>query len=566
MPLTDAEEYELLTLEREQAMATKPKRQFNTIAEASAAMRQANANQSIAQRNVENIDPLVSLGRSAYNLSWPISALANKVINKGSPVPEATTSGGRLMQDMSAIANPLVGRAVGYGAEKVGQAVGATSKFIGSTYRKATNLIKLDRSLPSANKLQSAIDKLNINKVDVKGLQEASDITTQSDISKVSEVLQSDKNIFKKSLNDITTAFNQSKKDFNNIISEKTGQVAKNVKQPVITFFRNASKAYGETRDAIFNAIDDPIQAQSLLKKNASPVTRTEFLDEANSVLKEFGDQPDIVNSKSYKGLVDLINKYSPEGADTGLVDASGKAIKQALPESLDIKQLIGDLKDYNKVFSSSFESGSKALSPDELVAARFNYNMGNIIKERIPKFAELQKSYKPVIDNKKLAYTIFKPGNEVSSSSAQALFKRVASGKSTQQDKDLLSFIQKGTKVGDKEVSGIGDFTKELNKIADDIAKSGKRFGLKSKALKAKNELDIQTLKEVSKTILEKNKLNKLSTIEDIRKIDSRLSRLTDILRRRKDVDEIKKSFAQKAVVGAFGAGAGALISKINK
>lgn len=49
MPLTDAEEYELLTLEREQAMATKPKPQFKSVAEASAAMRQSQGDLQRAQ-------------------------------------------------------------------------------------------------------------------------------------------------------------------------------------------------------------------------------------------------------------------------------------------------------------------------------------------------------------------------------------------------------------------------------------------------------------------------------------------------------------------------------------
>jgi DNA-binding ferritin-like protein len=114
--------------------------------------------------------------------------------------------------------------------------------------------------------------------------------------------------------------------------------------------------------------------------------------------------------------------------------------------------------------------------------------------------------------------------------------------------------------------VSGIGNFTKELNKIADDIAEAGKQFGLKTKTLKAKNELDIQTLKEVSKTVLRNNETSKLSTIKNVQNIDRRLSKLTDILRQRKDVDAIKKSLAQKAVMGAVGTGAGLLINKINK
>jgi hypothetical protein len=455
--------------------------------------------------------------------------------------------------------------AVGGALPMIGAAVKSGAKFVGNTWNKGVNLIKLNKSLPGANKLQDAIDQLNLNKDIIKNSQDVADIQARSNTAKVTETLKQDKNMFKKSLEQVTRAFDDTKKDFSKLISDKSGEVAKNIKQPILTFFRNGSKAYGESRDAIFAAIDDPVQVQSLIKRNATPITRTELLDKANSVLKEFSDQPDIVNSKSYKGLVDFVKKYSGE-TDTGILDASGKAIKQALPESLDFKQVIGDIKDYNKNFSAGFESGSKALSPDELIAAKFNYNIGEIIKERVPKFAELQKSYKPVIDNKRLAYTIFKPGNEVSSSSAQALFKRVANGKASQQDKDLLKFIQEGTKVGDKEVSGIGNFTKELNKIADDIAEAGKQFGLKTKTLKAKNELDIQTLKEVSKTVLRNNETSKLSTIKNVQNIDRRLSKLTDILRQRKDVDAIKKSLAQKAVMGAVGTGAGLLINKINK
>lgn len=546
--------------------ATVPKRQFKTIAEAQAAMQQAKQGLQTAERNVNNLDPLVSLGRSAYNLSWPVSAIANNVINKGSPVPEATTSGGRLGQDLSAIANPLVGMAVGAVASGVGKAVGAGVKFAGDTWRKGKNLIKLNKSLPNANKLQDAIDQLNIRKSSAQTAQEAANIQTKAGTGKVSEVMAQDKNTFNKSFDNVVTAFNKNKDDFKKVISDKSGEFAKNIKQPTVTFFRNASKTYGETRDAIFAALDDPIQAGSLLKKNATPVSRTEFLDEANSVLKEFSDQPDIVNSKSYSGLVNLVKKYGAEGADTGIVDASGNAIRRQLPESLDFKQLIGDLKDYNKTFSAGFESGSKALSPDELVAARFNYNMGNIIKERVPKFAELQKSYKPVIDNKKLAYTIFKPGNEVSSTSAQALFKRIANGNGSQQDKDLLKFIQTGTKVGDTNVPGIGNFTKELDDIATKIAEAGKQFNLSKRALTAKNELDIQTLKEVSKNLVTKNRTNQLSTLKQVEGLDNRLSRLTDLLRRRKDVDAIKTGLAVKGVTAAIGGTAGYAVSKLNK
>lgn len=570
-----------------------PKHQFNTIAEAQAAMQEAQQEQQQAERNANWINVIgnanrgLDLGQAVNNYALP--AVAGMGVG-GTVVRGLAGAGAGLARQIGAgMAGGAAGGAVTGGMapadnmqQRVGQAgltaavggvLGGVAPIVGEgikagvdTFRKAKNLIKLNKSLPNANKLQSAIDELNLNRSNIQNAQELSNIQTKSGIQKVNEVISQDKNMFGKTLNSVTQAFNKSKDDFKKIINEKSGELSRNIKQPIMTFFRNSSKAYGEARDSIFAAIDDPVQAQSILKKNATPVTRTEFLDEANSVLKEFADQPDIVNSKSYQGLINLTKKYAVEGADTGIVDASGKAIKQSLPESLDFKQLIGDLKDYNKTFSTGFESGSKALSPDELVASRFNYSMGNIIKERVPKFAELQKSYKPVIDNKKLAYTIFKPGNEVSSSSAQALFKRVASGKSSQQDKDLLAFIQKGTKVGDKEVAGIGDFTKELNDIATKIAKEGKQFDLSKRALTAKNELDIQTLKEVSKNLLSKNKTNQLSTLGKVEQLDNRLSKLTDLLRQRKSIDEVKKGLAIKGISAAIGGGAGYVVSRINK
>ncbi len=575
-------------------VTSAPKRQFNTIAEAQAAMQQARINQRNAESDASGIMPYITqppkMMPDATNFNNAVNAIVPSLLG-GGMVGNTILKGGAALapsigrQIVAGMAGGAVGGAIapadnmqqrgvnagtgallGAAGSAVTSGIGAGAKFVGDTWRKGANLIKLNKSLPNANKLQDAIDQLNISKSSAKSAQDALDINTKANTGKVSEVLAQDKNIFKKSLDEVVTAFNKNKEDFKKVISDKSGEFAKNIKQPTVTFFRNASKTYGETRDAIFAALDDPIQAGSLLKKNATPVSRTEFLDEANSVLKEFADQPDIVNSKSYSGLVDLVKKYGAEGADTGIVDASGKAIKQALPESLDFKQLIGDLKDYNKTFSTGFESGSKALSPDELVAARFNYNMGNIIKERVPKFAELQKSYKPVIDNKKLAYTIFKPGNEVSSTSAQALFKRIANGKASQQDKDLLKFIQTGTKVGDTNVPGIGNFTKELDDIATQIAKSGKQFDLSKRALTAKNELDIQTLKEVSKTLVDKNRTNQLSTLKQVEQLDNRLSRLTDLLRRRKDIDAIKTGLAVKAATAIGVGGGGYIYGKLNK
>ena len=94
---------------------------------------QAQSDLKDAQDLNNKLDPAVGAVGAAYNATWPVSMLAKKAIGQGStPVPQATTSGGKMLQDMGVMANPLLGEAaglVGKGLSKIGTVIPDALKY-----------------------------------------------------------------------------------------------------------------------------------------------------------------------------------------------------------------------------------------------------------------------------------------------------------------------------------------------------------------------------------------------------------------------------------------------------
>lgn len=81
------------------------------------------AQQALAQAQKSNntLDPQIGAVGAAYNATWPASRLAMMAMSQGNtPVPQATTSGGKLLQDAGAVANPLTQAAVGLAGKAIG--------------------------------------------------------------------------------------------------------------------------------------------------------------------------------------------------------------------------------------------------------------------------------------------------------------------------------------------------------------------------------------------------------------------------------------------------------------
>lgn len=123
-----------------------------------------------AQRNVELLDPAVGAVGSAYNATWPVSLLAKKAIGQGNtPVPEATTSGGKLLQDTGMLANPLLGEAIGLGIKGLSNTGKALSDVF--KYSKPGAQIKLAEEVQNSflNSKRAVIDKYGKEYADTVG-------------------------------------------------------------------------------------------------------------------------------------------------------------------------------------------------------------------------------------------------------------------------------------------------------------------------------------------------------------------------------------------------------------
>lgn len=138
--------------------------------------------QKTSQNN--NLDMAVGANQAGYNMSWPLSLMAKKALGDNGPNPQATSSGGKMLEDMGMIANPLAGEALdlaGKGLGGVKNAIkymgGGEQAKLAETVRKAAYQAKTDAvtqfgdstdSLAKANptrsvSLRQVVDGINSN-------------------------------------------------------------------------------------------------------------------------------------------------------------------------------------------------------------------------------------------------------------------------------------------------------------------------------------------------------------------------------------------------------------------
>lgn len=411
-----------------------PKPQFSTIQEAAAAMQQARQGQQAAESNVNNLDPLISLGRSAYNVSWPMSAIANKVINNGSPVPEATTSGGRLMQDASAFANPLVGMAVGYGAKQVGKAAGAIGKSVGTAYGRVKNSF----TGPASADLQALIDKRSLEIGNNKKLLE--------------ELLLKNKTSL-----------------------EQVG------KKEVPRISADMGKAYGKGLNEILTKLEDPLTIGSVLKKDALPVANQEVIDILRPIVDRASKDPLIIKSPAFAKVSKMLDFYENGMKNSaGLVDGStGRLLSTSAPEYADIKTLISQVRDIR----STMKLGNAPVAAEDYFATQFDGAVSKLLKTRVKGFSKLQEEYGPMANTRKVAYKIFKPLSD--ESSVDAFMRRIQNNTLKSSDEKLIKFLEDGGEIAGEKIKGVGNFSSEIKDLGNQLKqlKSGQEIkGLKAK------------------------------------------------------------------------------------
>lgn len=85
---------------------------------------QAKSDLNNKRLNTELVDVPVSIGNFASNATWPLSRIGAKT-----PTPDPTTSGGKLLSDMGAFANPLTGEAIGLAGKGMGKLGNVAAKI-----------------------------------------------------------------------------------------------------------------------------------------------------------------------------------------------------------------------------------------------------------------------------------------------------------------------------------------------------------------------------------------------------------------------------------------------------
>lgn len=484
------------------------------------------------------LDDLVSKARNAPNK--PVDALLTGAV-LGAGIEAAPAIGKGMVSIASKAASPI--------------------NKVGSIVSRVKEISKLNKELPKVKDLNSAVNRLDIQ---AQSLNQAKQLIAQSSSKDVSEIGIAIKKIeasTKSSIDDVAKNMKYEVSRMQSLLKSKVGEKAVFTQDKVPEFFRNAGKAYGDTQEHIISMFDEPILPEGLLKKGALPISKKEIFDKANKVLAQGADDPLIANSPSYKKVQLMREKYNPESVSpSGLLDSSGnKIVHEIGSDSVDIKNLFSEIRDINKSISSGVRSGSKAISPEDLSASRFNFEVGDILKERIPAYAKLQESYRPVMQAKELAYKIFKPSKGEFANSAQAdgFFKRIAfKDKIKREDQALLSMLEEGTTVQGTSagirVQGIGDISSEIRSIGNSLSRITTDSKSKIEILNSVKSVDISKLQSKIKEL----KSNKFSfdskNMSNLSSLENRLRIIKNQLREREKIDSYKRLLKSKALEGA--------------
>ena len=222
--------------------------------------------------------------------------------------------------------------------------------------------------------------------------------------------------------------------------------------QGKIRFFaRRSSNAYGRELDKIS---DDLIRAKD------RGITRGEQIEIINKTIKESDDLL-LTTGPARQKVEQLGAKYSLDK----LQDVT------QLDEFLPFKEVVSDMRSIGKVVSA--QAKIKGFTPEDVVAAIYKKNFGEVIAQKVPEFAKLQKGYAPVIQAIKQAHKTFNTfRGEFLTKRGTEFLKRAGVGKLEAGEQRFLETIEKGTKRFGK---GIGKISKEVTDVGKQLTEAKK-------------------------------------------------------------------------------------------
>lgn len=426
---------------------SKPKPMFSSVEEANAAMKNAKSEQAFAEFNASGINPYVNaMGKTAEDIapfvlggsvSGGLSRLAGSSILKqagagaaGGAVTGAMSPADNLQQRaLNTIGSAATGAALGGGLQA---ATGGLKNLISAGKR-----IKGSFTGPSSSDLKAGLDQ------------------------KILEL-------------------SKEKENLDSLFKLKSSEFAIRGKQAVPEISKKMSTAYGDALEEIFNKLDDPLQVGSVLKKNAPPITNQDLVLKLEDLVSKTSNNPLIIKSEAYNKAVKMLDFYK-NGAKSqaGLVDEAGRVLSSNAPEAVDISKLIAQTRDIRSTISKS----NSPLSADDYFATQFDRVVSGLLKDRVEGFSELQKSFAPMANTRKVAYKVFKPLSDEDSTTA--LLNRIKNNNLRTSDEKLIKFIESGGEIGGKKIPGVGDMTSEFKSIGSRLKQINSRSEIKELSVK---------------------------------------------------------------------------------
>lgn len=291
-----------------------------------------------------------------------------------------------------------------------------------------------------ASKVGRGIKKsISKTKLEVQGKNAIKQVKSQ--VSRVSESSKMAKQAIKESTDKIAskikTSYESNKTTLDKIASQEAKRATKIFQKRLPGFFRKNSKAYGE-------------QLENISNKTKAKFTKTKVVDMIDDSLSEIKESF-AENDKVTKVLNQLKTKYN-KGGVTKAKDVS-------------LQMLHKDIKNINKLLSSSAKKGM--YTSDDVSLAIFKKNWGKLLEDVAPEMKRLNKAYQPVMKAMKSSYKMFKPTEgDFTKVQATNMLNKLGTGKElTSQEHNLISFLEKGSKVGG-EVQGIGPITSKLKAL----------------------------------------------------------------------------------------------------
>lgn len=459
------------------------------------------------------------------------------------------------------------------GAVLIGGAVNAAVEGAASTGRtitKIANTIK-DPRIPVINRIKDAINGLSekvagtgtaigkqVSNASAVGREAESAINSRvSDIvDSVQEGIKTQTQQVRQSLKTTTRQVNQAVDKLDTQLANESDIAAKTFQDKIGGFFRRNSSAYGKELDAVSDSVAQHGQ-----------LTRGEALDVLTRTLQRSASEAEITSGSVLDQIKQIVDaKYAERS-----IDAAGNIIVRDLSEKIPFKEF---LKDSRSIWKSikPYTSGAR-FSADEIPAAILQSEFGEFVAG-LPGgegFKSLQTAYRPVISYMNKANSLIQPmKGEAYRATAQSLVKRYAEGNANGAEKDLVGFLENGTK---RFGEGIGNVTAKARQIADnakvlkemlaqngleaerrlfDIAEQGAMKISKIKAMgeSASESVQAETQKRVA-MILEEGARQEMLAMKRIQSLGNRQK-------------EVEKLLTKRATIRAVSTGVGLLLSGI--